>query len=118
MEQQNEWAMFLAVKHLVLSGTTLLMDIAEELGLYGSDGYADRVYVQPRVNLARLPGFVQAEYYKLCCEGADATPVRWRDTSRLYYLYSREYAEYPDGNGPEFQEAWDRVMHPIVHYTQ
>jgi len=113
----DEWSQFLAIKQLLRAypGDSQAK-IAEKLGIVNTKGKKrgepNRSFVQGRVNLARLPEFVQEEYRKLCVIGADATPVRWTDVKGLYASYNKEFAHFPDGDGPEFRTAWDKVLHP------
>lgn len=112
----DEWSIFLAIKQLVQVGMDTQERIADKLGLFkvrGKEkGQPNRQFVQPRVNLARLPQFVQDQFSKLCREGKDTTPVRWNHVARLYKAFNGEEQYDPDGNGPEFQRVWQAVLTP------
>ncbi len=112
----DEWSIFLAIRQLVGVGLDTQEDIARKLGLYktkGKDvGKPNRQIVQPRVNLARLPRFVQDEFAKLCLDKA-STAVRWNHITALYKAYNVEYVEHPNADGPLFQEAWAKALTPI-----
>lgn len=113
----DSWSEFLAIRQLVQAfGGDSQSEIAEKLGIFSkggkNDGQPNRTYVQPRVSLARLPSFVQAEFEKLCRQGADSTPVRWTNVKSLYTIYNREYADFPNGDGPKFSDAWNKIMNP------
>ena len=113
----DEWSEFLAIKQLLRAypGESQAK-IAEKLGIINrkgkNAGQPNRPYVQVRVNLARLPGFVQDEFQKLCVAGKDATPVRWSDVKDLYTAFNAEFATYPEGDGPQLRTAWEKIMHP------
>jgi len=112
----DDWSVFLAIKQLVQVGLDTQERIATKLGLFiargKKKGQPNRPFVQPRVNLARLPLFVQAEFEKLCREGKDSTPVRWANIPQLFKVFNTEFAEYPDGDGPEFQGVWQKALTP------
>jgi hypothetical protein len=113
----DEWSQFLAIKQLVRAFTAESQErIAEKLGIFHNKGKnkgkPNRSYVQTRVDLARLPVFVQEEIRKLMQEGKDATPVRISDIKKLKTVYNDEYADYPDGDGPEFKKAWEGIVNP------
>jgi len=112
----DEWSTFLAIKQLVSIGIDTQEGIARKLGLVKSKGKdagkPNRQYVQPRVNLARLPGYVQEEFAKLLTIDKSATNVRIADIATLYKVYSEEFLEYPEGNGPAFHSAWEKAMAP------
>ncbi len=112
----DEWSIFLAIRQLVGVGIDTQENIARKLGLYktkGKDlGKPNRQIVQPRVNLARLPRFVQDEFGKLCLDKS-STAVRWSHISGLYKAYNTEYVEHPNADGPLFQAAWEKALTPI-----
>lgn len=113
----DEWSTFLAIKQLVQAfGGESQARIAEKLGIFHTKGKhagePNRAYVQPRVNLARLPMFIQDEYEKLSRQGKDSTPVRWSNVKTLYQAYNVEFAEFPNGDGPQLAEAWQKVLNP------
>ena len=113
----DDWSIFLAIKQLVSIGSDSQEEIARKLGLFkmkGKDaGKPNRQIVQPRVNLARLPSFVQDEFRTLC-ENRDGTAVRWSHLAKLYKLYSAEFVEFPQGNGPEFSAEWMKAKTPAA----
>jgi hypothetical protein len=113
----DPWSEYLAIGQLVAIGTYTEEAIAEKLGLVNIVAKTGarkprRSYVQARVALARLPGFVQEEIRKLCQEGRDSTLARWSDVLKLYKLHNDEYVDHNDGNGPLFTAAWKAVMSP------
>lgn len=114
-EPLDEWSVFLAIKQLVQIGMDTQERIAVKLGLFkikGKEkGQPNRQYVQPRVNLARLPQFVQDEFRKLTLD-KDTTPVRWVKVAGLYKAYNEEYVDFQDGSGPIFQKLWTEIMTP------
>lgn len=109
----DEWNGFLAVWQLVQTGTETHETIAEKLGLYHQKGRnagkPNRAYIQTCVSLARLPAFVQMEMRKYVFDRT-STPIRWFHILPLYKAYNAEYTEYPTGNGPRFQAAWEAIM--------
>lgn len=118
----DEWSEFLAIKQLLRAfpGESQAK-IAEKLGIINrkgkNAGQANRPYVQVRVNLARLPGFIQDEFQKLCIGGKDATPVRWSDVKDLYTAFNAEFATYPEGDGPQLRTAWEKIINPAPKET-
>ncbi len=112
----DDFSIFLAIQQLLLAGNNTQDRIATKLGLLklrGKDkGQPNRSYVQVRVNLARLPGFVQDEFRKLMVDGKDTTPVRLSMIAGLYTAHNKEYTDHPQGNGPLLQAAWDEAMTP------
>jgi hypothetical protein len=115
----DEFGEFLAIRQLVKAGYDSQSGIAAKMGWYKTDGKTgekspNRSKVQPRVNLANLPAFVVAEYQKLCEFGKDATPFRLSMHSKLYSAYNKEFAKFPNGDGPEFSELWAQCMVPTA----
>lgn len=115
----DDWSEFCAIRQLVRAYPGESQEkIALKLGIFKTKGkdkgkrVPNRPYVQVRVNLVRLPEFVQDEYRKLCLDGKDATTIRWADVKDLYKAYNAEYKEYPDGDGPEFSALWDEKINP------
>lgn len=118
----DEWSEFLAIKQLLRAFPGESQSkIAEKLGIINKKGknagQPNRPYVQVRVNLARLPGFVQDEFKKLCTAGKDATPVRWSDIKDLYTAFNAEFAAHPDGDGLQLRTAWEKIMNPAPKET-
>ncbi len=118
----DDWSIYLAIQQLVKVGIDTQERIAMKLGLFKARGKGkgepNRSYVQVRVNLARLPGFVQAEYQKLLTDGKDSTPVRLSDIAKLYKVYNNEYVNHPSADGPDFTEAWKDAMTPTADQTE
>ena len=112
----DDCSIFLAIQQLVRVGLDTQETIARKLGLFklrGKEkGQPNRSYVQVRINLARLPGFVQAEFKILFREGKDSTNVRLSDISGLYTLHTQEYPNYPESDGPLFTMAWELAKTP------
>ena len=115
----TDWSLFLAVKQLVRAGMgESEKRIAEKLGLFNKKGKKtgepNRSIIQPRVNLARLPGYVQDEYCKLWdnVDGKAQTSVRVEHIKDLYKAYNAEYAVFPDGDGPALRAAFDAIIAP------
>lgn len=105
----TDWAMFLAIKYLVLAGVDTQEVIAEKLDLYVNrrgEKHPNHMFIQTQINLSRLPIFVQAEYEKLCYIGPKSTPVRWAHVLRLYKAFNSEFSTHPEGDGPLFQTYW------------
>jgi hypothetical protein len=113
-EPLDQWSEFQAIRQLVLIGHDSQEKIAVQLGIFNqkgkNKGQPNRSYIQPRVNLAKLPEFVRVEMAKYCNEGPDKTPVKWSDLSSLYKAYLSEITTHPNGDGPALQEAWSKIM--------
>ncbi len=113
--QLCEFSIFLAIKQLVKQADATQERIALALGLFiqrgKNKGKPNRPYVQPRVNLVRLPGFVQDEYRKRVLD-PDSTNFRMQQVPKLYSVYNDEYVEYPNGDGPLFTALWQVCLHP------
>jgi hypothetical protein len=113
----SEWGKFLAIKQLLRAypGESQAK-IAEKLGIFNTKGKGigepNRSYVQVRVNLARLPEYIQAEFKKLSVSGNDATPVRWSNVKELYTAFNAEFGPFPDGDGPQLKTAWEKIINP------
>lgn len=121
----DDWSRFLAIKQLMQAfpGDSETR-IATKMGLVHkkgkNEGKPNRSYVQPRVNLARLPIFVQEQFRLLWEEGKDATAVRTTDIRPLYAVYNEEFGKHEDadsyagefGIGPKFREAWEGILAP------
>lgn len=112
----DDWSVFMAIRQLVKVGFDTQEKIAEKLGLFHikgkNKGKPNRSIVQPRVNLSRLPAFVQEEVRKYTLDAA-STPLRWSMIATLYKAYSGEFAAFPEGNGPLFKEAWEKAITPV-----
>ncbi len=111
----DPWSLFLAIKQLDSAGFDTQDRIAVKLGLVKESGkkagQPRREFVQVRVNLARLPQFVQEEFRKLTLD-KDSTPIRWSMISGLYKVFNDEYLTHDDGKGPLFTAAWKKCMTP------
>lgn len=111
-EPLDEWGEFLSVLQLMRAGYTGQKDIAAVLGKFNKNGDPNRSYIQQRVNLARLPKFVQEEMKLYCLNGTTATPLRWRHIPSLFSIYTEEFdVGYADG-GPQFKELWESIQSP------
>ncbi len=114
----DDWSVFLAIRQLVGVGIITQEKIAIKLGLFKmrgkGKGEPNRSYVQVRVNLARLPAFVQEEFRKLMVDGKDSTPARLSDVAKLYKVYNAEYVKYPHADGPDFTDVWADAMTAIA----
>lgn len=118
----DEWGEFLAVKQLVRAGYATERGIAEKMGKYVTNAKTGakepaRSWAQPRVNLARLPQFVQDEMQKYCEQRSDGgavvgslSRIRWSDVMRLTKPFNKEFLAYPNGDGPEFKKVWDDII--------
>lgn len=111
----DQWSLFMAIKQLDSTGRYTQDQIAIKLGLIKKTGKKSgdprREFVQTRVNLGRLPQFVQNEFRKLTVD-KDSTPVRWNMVSGLYKVFNEEYLTHSDGKGPAFTAAWAKCMTP------
>lgn len=113
----DEWSEFLAIRQLTQVGTLTQEAMAEKLGVVvlrgPNKGKANRPHVQTRVNLARLPSFVQEEMRKRTLD-AKSTHLRWSDIAELYKVFDPESIDYPGGDGPLFRKAWAAAIAPKV----
>jgi hypothetical protein len=111
----DEWSMFEAVQQLVRVGFDTQEGIAEKLGKFiktgKNAGKPNRSWVQPRVNLARLPEFVAVELQKRNVD-RKSTLLRWENIPALFKLWTEEFSDYPDAPGPKFTELWESIVHP------
>ena len=112
----DEWSIFMAIRQLTKGGMDTQERIAEKLGLFmlkgKNRGKPNRSYVQPRVELARLPEHVQDEYRKLSID-RDTTLVRWPKVHGLYKVYNEEYLKgHLSGDGPKFVALWKSITTP------
>lgn len=120
----DDEGIFYAVKQLVKAlGTESQADLAAKLNLYIEDKQTgtmkpNRSFIQQRVNLARLPDFVQKEFIKLMRDGKNSTNVRWSHVAKLFKLYKEGRSKgYVEDGGPEFQEFWEKCLHPSATET-
>ena len=110
-EPLDEWGEFLAVRQLMRAGYATQKDIAGMLGKFNKNGEPNRSWVQQRVNLARLPKFVQDEMEKLCTRGKEATSLRWANVPGLFTLWNDEFKlGHKLETGPEFNARWEEIM--------
>jgi hypothetical protein len=110
----DSWGEFLAIRQLVRAGYDTQAGIAEKMGwekISKKTGKSEpnRSKVQPRVNLAQLPQFVQDEYERYWTEPSSSN-VRVPQIAGLYKAYNEEFRRYPSGDGPVFQAAWSDAM--------
>ena len=109
----DEYGEFLAVKKLMLHEFNTQAGIAEKLGktkLDKNDNVVpNRSWVQPRVNLAQLPGFVQEQFRILWTDGKDKTNVRIGDIAKLFKTYNECGM---DETAEAFQTVWNEAMAP------
>lgn len=112
----DDWSQYQAIRQLVQVGCDTQEKIADKLGIFiqkgQKKGQPNRSYVQPRVNLARLPSFV-SDAMQLRSEGDKDARIRWADIPKLYTLHTEEFAAYPNGDGPKFTELWAAIIHPV-----
>ncbi len=123
----DEFSLFNAIRQLVFIGEVqeviaIKLDLIHERGK--NKGKPNRPYVQPRVSLAHLPGYIQDEYRKYCYDrnstvfrpfssfSTEEGKPRSNVASVLYGIYKEEMAEFPEGNGPKMKEAWEYCMTP------
>ena len=114
-EPLDQWSIFQAIRQLVLIGCDSQEQIAIKLGIFHtkgkSKGQPNRSGIQPWVNLARLPAFIQDEY-KRYCDDPTSSPVRTSLISGLYKAYNTEMVEFPNGDGPLLSLAWQAALAP------
>lgn len=112
-EPLDDWGEFLAVRQLMRVGYSSQRDIAGMLGKFNKNDEPNRSWVQQRVNLARMPKFVQDEMEKLCTDGTVATLLRWAHIPGLFKIYNKEFdLGHKIDVGPNFQERWDEIFNP------
>lgn len=111
----DEWSIYLAVKQLAQVGIDTQERIAEKLGLFYTKGkkkgQPNRSYVQPRLNLARMPDKVEDAMRQYTLD-KDNTAIRWSHIAVLYKAYNTEFVEHPDGDGPLFTAEWEKAITP------
>ena len=113
----DEWSIYTAIQQMVRVGFDTQEKIAEKLGIFVKSGkkkgQPNRSFVQPRVNLARLPGFVADELRKRN-DDRKSTPLRWEHIPALFTTYQEEFSEYPNPEklGPKFSELWASITNP------
>lgn len=111
----DDWSLYTAVQQLVKVGFDTQEKIAEKLGIYVKSGKnagkPNRSWVQPRVNLARLPAFVSEELQKRNFD-RKATKLRWEHVPQLFKVWTDEFSNHPDAPGPEFCQLWDSIINP------
>lgn len=116
----DEWETCLAVFQLVKAGHRNRMDVAEKLGqvVTRPNGTIEArgSWAQPRINLARLPRYVQELFrdWMLAKKArkADTPPLKWTDVAELYKTYSAEFSKHPEGRGPLMQELISKITDP------
>lgn len=112
----DEVGEFLAIRQLVKAGyADSQADIAAKMNKFTErNGVQEpnRSYIQPRVNLARLPKTVQDEFIKLWNEGKNSTPVRISQLAKLFKLYQDGRKSGKLDGGQEFLNFWASCVHP------
>lgn len=113
----DDEGMFLSIRQFVKNGyADSQADIAKKMGLLDTTGQPNRSLVQQRVNLARLPAYVQDEFLKLMRD-KNSTNVRWAMTAKLYKLYrAGRQAGHVDG-GSAFKDEWAKCLKPKTRTT-
>ena len=112
----DEFGLFLAIRQLVRAGYDTQAGIAEKLGKFKEDKknpgkmIPNREWVQPRVNLAQLPQFIQDEFKIVWTLGQDASNVRTGMIAKLYKTFTEEYRAFPDGHGPQLSALWAECL--------
>jgi len=109
---------FYEIRMLVRSGYGTQSGIAEKMDWFKLNKKSgkmepNRSFVQPYVNLAQLPVFVQEEYCRYM-EDPTKSNVRWSGIAGLYAVHRDEYRTYPNGEGPLFQAAWAEQLNPVT----
>lgn len=116
----DEWSLYLAVQQLVKVGYDTQEKIAEKLGIFiksgKNAGKPNRSWVQPRVNLARLPAFVAEELQKRNSD-RKSTALRWEHVPTLFKVWSDEFEANPDSPGPKFMKLWEETLNPKAKDT-
>jgi len=110
----NKYEQFVAVRALVKQGYVSQEGIAAKLGIYSLEKESgkqvpNRSWVQIRVNLARLPGFVQDEYEILEKKGEKGTAFRVPHISKLYKAYRENNM---DERSENFLAVWKDCITP------
>lgn len=110
----DEFGEFLAIRQLVRAGYDTQAGIAEKMGWYKLEKKSgltvpNRQKVQPRVNLAQLPQFVQDEMQRYCEEPSQSN-LRWSHIAGLYKAFNEEFRNHPNGDGPIFTDAWKTAL--------
>jgi len=114
----DKWSEFQAVKQLCFCYPEDTQEaVAKKMGKFHKDdsklaGQPNRGWAQPLCNLAALPPYVQEEYRKLVVEGKDSTLLRVADIKKLYTVFEKDFAEFPEGDSPVFAAAWDKILNP------
>lgn len=108
----DDWGEFLAVKQLVRAGYDSQANIAAKLGKVDEKGAPKRSWVQQRVNLARLPKYVQDEMERYCTGGAGSSHLRWQNIPGLYKVFLKEFKKGHREGGPEFKKQFDAIINP------
>lgn len=109
----DQWGEVLAVKQLVRAGYDTQAGIAKKLGQFDRKGEPNRSWAQVRVNLVRLPAFIQEEFRKLLTDGKTATKVRMNMIPELFEIWNEEFAlGYATKTGPKLAARWQEIMNP------
>ena len=119
----SAWGIFRAIAGLMGRGEVSgRYAIAEKLGLVKVqvvNGSTVRTvqgpFVQRRMELARLPEFVQVAYKQATMFGGKDTRYQQKSIPRLLKLYNKERdvaAKLGKATGPEFDAAWNAICNP------
>lgn len=121
----SKWGEFRAISALMLKGEVAgRYAIAEKLGLVKvqvDNGKTVRTvqgpYVQKRMELARLPDFVQSAFKGCPMFGGADGRFKQAQISRLLKLYNSERdvaAKAGTRTGPQFDAAWSEIVTPAA----
>ncbi len=105
--RKRRWLDYLGVKHYIANGLTQYADIAHRLNLYCLNDEPQRAFICVCNQLSFLPGFVESELQKGVYD--KNVKLKWSDIARLAHCQRREFADYPECNGPEFLEEYARL---------
>lgn len=110
----TSWEQFVAIRAMVRQGYASQEGIASKLGIYIADKETgkqvpNRSWVQIRVNLARLPKFVQDEYELLAKRGEKHTAFRVPMISKLYKVLRENNMDEKSEN---FLAVWKDCLTP------
>lgn len=116
----DEEGLFYSVRQLVRAGYTSQNDLAAKLNLYKENPQTkklepNRSFIQQRVNLARLPKFIQDEFIVLMKDGKNSTKARWAQVAELFKLYMQERVKgHVDGKGPLLTAKWNSILTAVA----
>lgn len=111
----DPWSECLAVAGLLAVNHGTEAEIAAHLGLFTNDAktgqrVANRSYIQPRVQLFKLPPYIREAMEKYCRtkEGL----IRWGMIPKLYKIWRGEFADHPTGDGPLLKAEFEKLTQP------